>query len=648
MRFILRPLIALIVAAHLFTACSGPAIIQTETPSPPEVTVETSPDATSTVNDGTAFQEPESIRLERPAEKPAEPTDIDLSIQTQNPAPDTAAAVPDAIDTASLAATPQSVSIIPPQASEPAPMAAAVPEKTDETRLEEALDFCQAAQEFWQGGELDSALEALDQAYMLILDIDTGEDPKLFQQKEDLRYLISKRILEIYASRHTVVNGMHNAIPMDINSHVEAEIKRFTTVERSFFLESYRRSGRYHDHIVASLKEAGFPEELSWLPLIESGFKVRALSRARALGLWQFIPSTGYKFGLKRNTYIDERLDPYRSTEAAVNYLRELHQIFGDWTTALAAYNCGEGRVLRVIRSQNVNYLDNFWDLYQRLPRETARYVPRFLATLHILNDPAKYGMTLPEPDPPMAFETVTVERQVSLRDVAKALQVSEKTLKDLNPALRYRVLPKTPYQLRLPPGTGPALMATVDTLPLSSPPRPAYVYHKIRPGESLSTIARKYRTSVSRIARANNIRRSHFIVAGKTLKIPLSGTRVVTRTPAPPPKCTGDGQKTVSHRVKRGDSLWIIAKEYGTTTLKIQQMNGLSGSHLSIGQRLTIPACREQKTNTKGMRVYIVKTGDSPFAIAKQHNMSLNRFLSANGMTPRSTIYPGQSVYVE
>ena len=135
------------------------------------------------------------------------------------------------------------------------------------------------------------------------------------------------------------------------------------------------------------------PKSCRGFPLIESGYKVKALSKARALGLWQFIPSTGYKFGLKRDQYIDERIDPIKSTDAAIAYLKELHNIFGDWATVLAAYNCGENRVLRVIRSQNINYLDNFWDLYERLPRETARYVPRFLATLHIMNDLAQYGL---------------------------------------------------------------------------------------------------------------------------------------------------------------------------------------------------------------------------------------------------------------
>ncbi len=518
--------------------------------------------------------------------------------------------------------------------------------KKVENTLDEALDFCQASQEFWQAGELDNALEALDKAYSLILEVDTSDNPKLIQQKEDLRFLISKRILEIYASRHIVVNGNHNAIPMDMNRHIEAEIKRFTNGERRFFIESYRRSGLYRPAIVAALKEAGLPTELSWIPLIESGFKSHALSKARALGLWQFIPSTGYKFGLKRNTYVDERLDPVKATRAAVAYLKELHQIFGDWTTVLAAYNCGEGRVLRVIRSQNVNYLDNFWDLYVRLPMETARYVPRFLATLHILQDPEKYGMTGLVADPPLEYDSGQFTRRVHLKDVAAAIGSDYKQLVVLNPELRYKITPEEPYTLRVPTGKGNLLLAKIDALPVTSRPQPAYVYHRVRPGESLSVIARRYRSSVSKIMRANNIRRSHFIRAGQKIKIPVKGM-VVTRTPAKTPT-RATGSTPSRHVVKSGDSLWIIAKRYDTTTREIQLLNGLQGNYLSIGQTLKIPRKSSEPVSKSGMKTYQVKAGDSPFQIAQLHSMELKHFLKINQLTPRTRIYPGQTLYVD
>ena len=511
--------------------------------------------------------------------------------------------------------------------------------------LDEALDFCQVSQDFWQKGELENALEALDQAYSLILKIDTNDNPEIIQQKEDLRFMISKRILEIYASRNIVVNGNHNAIPMVMNKHIQAAIDQFTKYnEKDFFIESYKRSGKYRPLIVSDLKAAGLPVELSWIPLIESGFKVNAFSRARALGLWQFIPSTGYKFGLKRNKYIDERIDPVKSTKAAIEYLKELHKIFGDWTTSLAAYNCGEGRVLRVIRSQKINYLDNFWDLYERLPRETARYVPRFMATLHIVNNPEKYGLDSIIVDPPLEYEVITVSKQVHLNDVAKNIDVSSQLLKDLNPELRYKILPPDRYPLRIPPNSGDLLHAKLPEIPVKSPPQRAYVYHRVRFGETLSTIARRYRTSVRSIARANNIRRSDFIVAGKRLKIPLSGKYVASKKTTRKKKY----RQASTHVVKSGDSLWIIANRYGTTTKRIQELNNLQSTDLHIGQVLKMSGGKKETPVINGSKIYQVKPGDSPYQIALLHSMSLERFLRINQLTPRSKIYPGQKMYVE
>ena len=511
--------------------------------------------------------------------------------------------------------------------------------------LDEALDFCQTSQDFWQKGELENALEALDHAYALILKIDTTNSPKLIQQKEDLRFMISKRILEIYASRNIVVNGNHNAIPLVMNKHVQLEIDQFTKHrEKKFFIEAYKRSGKYRPQIVKALKEAGMPVELSWLPLIESGFKVNALSRARALGLWQFIPSTGYKFGLKRDKYIDERIDPVKSTQAAIEYLKELHQIFGDWSTVLAAYNCGEGQVLRVIRSQNINYLDNFWDLYERLPRETARYVPRFMAALSIINNPEKYGLDAIAVDNPLEYEILTVSKQIHLRNIAKEIDVDEKILRELNPELRYHILPQEQYPLKVPPGKSEVLLANLDNIPISYPPQPAYVYHRIRPGESLSTIARRYHSSVAKIMRANNLHRSSFIVAGRKLKIPQRGTMSYR----PIIDHAKDSTIPSTHMVRRGDSLWIIAKRYGTTTKEIQSLNNLQTTQLHIGQLLKLPGYKEEKIDTGDMKVYLVKRGDSPFDIAQLHNMSLERFLRINLLTPNSTIYPGQKLFIE
>lgn len=460
-----------------------------------------------------------------------------------------------------------------------------------ENLLDMALEFYQASQELWSKGEQEEALNTLDSAYSILLRIDADSDPSIIQQKEDLRFMISKRILEIYASRYRTTNGNHKAIPITINEHVEYEIRQFQTVEREFFLRAYKRSGIYRPMIVKALKDAGLPEELSWLPLIESFFNVRALSPARALGLWQFIPSTGYKFGLKRDEWIDERLDPEKSTSAAIAYLQELHNMFGDWTTVLAAYNCGEGNVLRIIREQKINYLDNFWDLYERLPRETARYVPRFLATLLIISEPERYGFDLGEVDEPFAFEVVNIEKQVSLEAISKELGISEDLLYDLNPELRQRVTPKTPYALKVPTGMSGTLLAKLDNIPEWIPIKEAharhykvpsgtgYIYHSVRKGETLSSIARRYKTTVDVIKSANNIKKRHTLKVGQRLRVPLKGGEVYASTTK--------GVKT--YRVKRGDTLWIIAQRFNTDIDTLKRINRLKSSRLEIGQTILI-----------------------------------------------------------
>jgi membrane-bound lytic murein transglycosylase D len=521
------------------------------------------------------------------------------------------------------------------------------PQISNQELLDSALDYCQASNDFWERGDLDNAIDALDKAYSLILKVTQDDNAEVSQQKEDLRFTISRRIIEVYASRFTVVNGDHAAIPLVMNSHVKRALDMFTGREKRFFLGAYRRSGRYRPAIVAALKEEGLPEELSWLPLIESGFKVRALSRARALGLWQFIASTGYKFGLRRDLYIDERMDPEKSTKAAIAFLQELHRIFGDWTTALAAYNCGSLKVLKSIRRQKINYLDNFWDLYLRLPRETAFYVPKFLAVLHILNDPQAYGMTLPPVDEELKSEKVTINKSVHLKAIAGRLNLKYERMRDLNPELRHNVTPKTPYELKVPIGKGEILLAELTNIPVWQPPVPPYIVHRVRYGESLSVIADRYKTSVRSIMAMNGLRRRDFVRAGWRLKIPTKKAYASRARQSRKYYSSRPKGEPIKYVVKKGDSLWTIANQHKTTTEAIRSLNHLHRSSLRIGQVLIItPGISVSiPDNTK---TYTVRRGDSPYIIARKHQMNLAQFLRINNLTPRSTIFPGQIVLVK
>ncbi|MGD8303865.1 MAG: LysM peptidoglycan-binding domain-containing protein, partial [Desulfobacterales bacterium] len=233
--------------------------------------------------------------------------------------------------------------------------------------------------------------------------------------------------------------------------------------------------------------------------------------------------------------------------------------------------------------------------------------------------------------------------KQVHLKDVARSIGVSAKEIFELNPELRYKICPEDQYPLKVPSYKGELLLSQLDKISVSRPPQRAYVYHRVRRGQTLSLIAKRYRTSVGKIMRANNLRRSNYIVAGRLLKIPSSGYRYRS-----PKRSTPQHGHRVVHVVKKGDSLWKIAKQYGTTTKKIQRLNQLSSTSLHKGQQLVIFDGQKPVAKVDGLATYKVKSGDSPFLIAKRHNMALNRFLSINQLWPSSTIYPGQTVFVE
>jgi membrane-bound lytic murein transglycosylase D len=454
--------------------------------------------------------------------------------------------------------------------------------------LEEALNTYQDALAIWEKGDQDPALQALDEAYSLILKAQLPADSPLCQEKNDLRLLIAQKIQQIYASRLVVIGDNHKTIPLVENKDVSEEILSFQTKERKPFEEAYMRSGFYREMILEELRKEGLPDELCWLPLIESGFKVKALSKARALGLWQFISSSGYRFGLKRDRWIDERMDPLKSTCAAVKYLAELHSFFGDWTTVLAAYNCGEIRVQNVIRTQRIDYLDNFWDLYRQLPRETARFVPRFIAAVLIIKNPEKYGFELPQPYPPLQFEAITVNHPFRLSALASSLGVDATELAFLNPELRFESTPGYDYTLRVPVGCGDKTLVALNTIPRWIPPEAQFIWHYVRRGESLSTIAQKHRTTVSAIARANGLRSVHYIRPGQRLKIPGRGAVSTSAQLVPNPSLL-PGEKA-TYTIQQGDTLFSIARKFSMKFEDFLALNGLSGeATIYPGQKVLV-----------------------------------------------------------
>lgn len=550
-------------------------------------------------------------------------------------------------------------------------------QEEEQSIMEEALALLEESDEYWKEGELEEALDLLDRAYALI--IETNDDPLIARQKDDLRLLISKRILAVYSSRQTVTRGKQSEIPLILNADVEKEIRSFQSIERDFFISSYHRSGLYRPMIVRELKKAGLPEELSWLPLVESGFKVLALSKARALGPWQFIPSTGYKYGLNRDEWIDERMDPEKSTRGAIGYLKDLHDMFGDWLTVLAAYNCGEGRVLRVISSQHLNYLDRFWDLYHKLPYETARYVPRFLATLHIIRDPGKYGMELGKPlEKQIAYEEVKSRKIMRLRDIAAALEINEETLNALNPELRHRMTPDREYSLKVPAATTERFARVSDSIQAADKPQQVRLarksgakHHKVKRGESIASIAHHYGISANTLMSVNGLAVGKRIHVGQRLIVPGRGVRHVKGATGQSSE-RDKSDEIIRYKVKKGDTIATIAQRSGATISEIKKLNNLKGDTIRLGQIIKVgapigipdggvappvkrsggtrsvqpPTGKAAAGETVGA-VYTIRKGDSLQKIARENNISLTKILELNKLEKADNIQPGQTIIV-
>ena len=394
-------------------------------------------------------------------------------------------------------------------------------------------------------------------------------------------------------------------VPIPQNSRVLSYVELFQGRLRDYIHESLTRGTKYLPMIQDVFRAEGIPLDLAYIPIIESGFKTNALSRASAKGPWQFMRATALEQGLKHNWYIDERSDPEKATIAAAKYLKTLHKLFeGDWHLVLAAYNGGMGRVQRAINRAGVN---DFWRLSatsRYLPRETREYVPLILAAIIVARNPSQYGFEIVA-EPPIEYDTVTVPKPIDLRRVAEWTGTSINEIQALNPELRRLTTPlkASDYELKVPVGT--AGQFNVRLASASPNELVTLKSHTVRRGESLSTIARKLRVSIADLAEANNISRRAKLRIGQELVIPrapatllASNTRRTTPThvasraisgKADVPDTRAQAPRTVTYRVKRGDTLSGIAQLFDTTVARIKSLNRLSSNRITPGDRLKI-----------------------------------------------------------
>jgi membrane-bound lytic murein transglycosylase D len=354
-----------------------------------------------------------------------------------------------------------------------------------------------------------------------------------------------------------------------------------------FMAGGLERGQRYLPMIRRIFREENVPLDLAYVPLVESAFKSNALSRARARGMWQFMPGTGAEHGLRQDWFIDERSDPEKATRAAAQYLKTLHRMFdGDWALALASYNAGPGRVQRAADRART---EDYWRLTSStryLPRETREYVPMIMAAIVIAKNPELYGFEV-EASAPLSFEKVTVDQAIDLKYIAEWSGVSVDALRELNPELRRSTTPMASHELKVPVGTAPTIarqLASAEALFVKFP------MHTVKRGETVTTIARRYRVSVAELRAANDLTSRSKLRVSQTLMIPQrpaaglpTAVARATQTTTPPMAAP------VTHRVQRGDTLYSIARRYDTTVASLKQANRLRSNTINVGDRLMI-----------------------------------------------------------
>ena len=452
-------------------------------------------------------------------------------------------------------------------------------------------------------------------------------------------------------------------LPVVMNERVKSSIIYFQTVAKDAFAKYLRRSKKYTPMMKEIINQYGLPEDLIYLSLVESGYSPHAYSWARAMGLWQFIASTGRLYNMDRDWWIDERKDPIKSTHAACRFLKDLYEQFGDWELAMAAYNGGPGRVGRTIKSQGTR---DFWKM--KLPRQTMDYVPLIMAATIIGKDPVKYGFNVTEFEPEVVWDSVTIDRCLDLKTIAKSLDCSLVELKELNPELIRNYTPPNvnKYSLKVPKGTSEKFWTEYKSM--SSPKETSWVKHTINRGETLSTIASKYGISHYALKEANNLRTTR-IVAGRQLIVPVPMDREYA-SQAPREDKDYSASNSI-YQVRSGDTMWDIARAFGTTVSALREANAIGrGARIYVGQKMKIPSnssrlvdknevsrgatppviskvTPDKSVETAPNASYKVQRGDTLWDIARRFGTTTSYLRQINNLGRSSKITPGMTLKV-
>lgn len=441
------------------------------------------------------------------------------------------------------------------------------------------------------------------------------------------------------------------AVPDPLPQRVLNEIEEIRTVYPKNFQAGLNRSSKYLPYIRAEFQKAGFPEDLVWLAMVESQFTPKINSRAGAGGMWQFMRGTGRHYGLTIDYYVDERYNWKKSTQAAISYLRVLHEMFDEqWPLAISAYNMGERGLERAIAMNGGD--KNLWSLIEsppaanRIRRETKKFYPKLLASTIVARNPEAYGFTV-TPALPDDTDDFSVRGSYALKDIEKAIGVPANTLRRLNPQLVLGVTPpEGTIQISIPAGKRTQVARAMETLPKYRPGS-----HVVQRNETLGEIAQRYRVSLADLMAANNVRSPKRLQIGQKLLIPgLEGGPSATETPA---GASADG----TYRVRRGDSLSRIAARHRVSVAELQQWNGL-GRRTTIRSGAVIFVARpEQKTASSpgveaakqaAFKTHTVRAGESASVIAARYKVSLRDFLRWNKLSKKSVLQIGDALVIQ
>jgi membrane-bound lytic murein transglycosylase D len=381
--------------------------------------------------------------------------------------------------------------------------------------------------------------------------------------------------------------------PVELNDKVLACVDLYQGRLRDWFTAALSRGTRYLPYIKRTFAAEGLPQDLAYVALVESAFRTGALSRARAKGVWQFMPSTGRRFGLQQDWWVDERADPNRATRAAASYLKELYTLFGDWNLALAGYNAGEGKISRGVNRYGTR---DFWALSRTraLRTETKNYVPMIHAAIIVAKTPDKYGIEVAA-EPLPETEQVLVRGAYDLRLLAECAETPLDTIRALNPALQRFTTPEgRSFDFSVPTGQGERTRECLANLPQAVVA--SYRTHRVRRGQTLSSIAHSYRVDAWALAQANGLTPRQRLAAGTELVVPHSSrskagaTRAAARRQRRAPSAVASSSKRIQHRVQLGDTLFSIAGRYGASVEQLRAWNGLRvGAPIKAGATLTL-----------------------------------------------------------